>query len=212
MSSALAGRRLYRNPASDKKDQLESVIQNSAATVTTPIIFTWNFLASAGKKELAMKTILKLSVMILIGSLLGSGAQAASEEYLESLVEKDLILNKTYPLKNKRGKVVIIMHKQGHAFGRSHIIELRPNCSPSYKRWQELQVADMESQCFLYKESLKYDPANEEITIVGHELDYDLRAKNMEKNPPVVEPACDFKHKIVVRLSTKDFCVSKKGN
>lgn len=148
---------------------------------------------------------------ILFGFILALGLKAlATEEEAESAAPKKVVYLNSLDLKDNRGRVNILVHTDGHTNGRGYVIELRPDCRLAARPWKELEVRDMEAQCFIDIKSIKFDQANEVVSFEGFEMDYDLHEKNMQKDPPETSVSCDLKNKKTFTFNTKPFCRKNK--
>lgn len=147
--------------------------------------------------------------MMTIPLLLMFSVAHGDEEHEETLVPAHIIHKETFALKNRVGRVQVLVRDDGHSLNR-YGIELGVDCRKKPRPTKTLAVADFEARCFLDRKTLKYDADKEEVTIEGFSLDYALHQKNLERNPPVVTGECDKSKRITVRLSTKNYCNPKR--
>lgn len=142
-------------------------------------------------------------IVLLIGILFLQTALAHDAKLVN---EQDGVISvKSFPLKNGKGSVFVIIRKDGHAPARPYIIELRPACGADVTEWRNLQVVDSRSVCDIAPDTSSLVQNQAEISVMVRDVNSAKMEKTMRMTASEAQNVCTSKGR-VERLSIKDFC------
>lgn len=82
----------------------------------------------------------------------------------ETIDPTTLVKHDIFDIRGTKGRVHVLVHKNGHTLGKPFVIEIRPDCEGNAD-WNKLPVMDVESACEVSVSSTKINKAGNEIIV-----------------------------------------------